>query len=63
MGVARSQDYLRDRDGSDWLRLCRFSPDKGKVEVWTCSPAQDKVCENVGFRKGCQWYEFKLDLP
>ena len=57
------QDYPRDSDDSDWLRLFRFRPDKGKVEVWTYSPAQDKVCENVGFRKGRRWHEFEFDLP
>ena len=57
------QDYPRDKDTSDWLRLYRFRPDKGKVEVWTYSPAQDKVCEGVGFRKGRSWHEFELDLP
>ena len=57
------QDYPRDRDDSDWLRLFRFRPDKGKVEVWTYSPAQDKVCEEAAFRKGRDWHVFTLDLP
>ena len=57
------QDYPRTSDDSDWLRLYRFRPDKSKVEVWTYSPAQDKVCEEAGFRKGRHWHEFTLDLP
>ena len=55
-------DYPRDADDSDWLRLLRFVPAKGQVEVFTYSPAQDRLCEAVGQKKELSDHQFTLDI-
>ena len=57
------QDYPRTSDGEDWLRLFRFRPDKGVVEVLTYSPSQDRLCDDAGFWHGRSWHQFELPLP
>ena len=57
------QDYPRVSDGEDWLRLFRFRPDKGVVEVFTYSPSQDRLCDDAGFWHGRSWHQFVLPLP
>ena len=56
------QDYPRVSDKDDWLRLYRFRPKERKIDVWTYSPRQGKVCETAGFRTGRDWHVFTLDL-
>ena len=55
-------DYPRDADDSDWLRLLRFLPAKGQVEVFTYSPAQDRLCEAVGQKKELSDHQYTLDI-
>ncbi len=57
------QDYPRTGDGEDWLRLFRFRPDKGVVEVFTYSPSQDRLCDDAGFWHGRSWHQFEIPLP
>ena len=57
------QDYPRKSDGEDWLRLFRFRPSKGVVEVYTYSPSQDRLCDDAGFWHGRSWHQFELPLP
>ena len=57
------QDYPRKSDGEDWLRLFRFRPSKGVVEVYTYSPSQDRLCNDAGFWHGRSWHQFELPLP
>lgn len=57
------QDYPRASDGEDWLRLFRFRPDRGVVEVRTYSPSQDRLCDDAGFWHGRSWHQFELPLP
>jgi len=56
------QDYPRTADDQDWLRLYRFRPAEKKIEVWTYSPQQDKVCDGVSFRPERSHHVFTLDL-
>jgi hypothetical protein len=55
-------DYPRDADESDWLRLLRFDPARQIIEVWTYSPAQDRLCEGVGHRMAPSDHQFTLDI-
>lgn len=55
-------DYPRDADDSDWVRLLRFVPAKGQIEVFTYSPAQDLLCESVGHMKARSDHQFTLDI-
>ena len=57
------QDYPRRGDLEDWLRLLRFRPDKGVVEVYTYSPAQDRLCHDAGVWHGRSWHQFEIPLP
>lgn len=59
---ATLQDYPRTGDKEDWLRLYRFRPAERKIEVWTYSPQQGRVCHSAGFRKGRDWHVFTLPL-
>lgn len=59
---ATLQDYPRTADDQDWLRLYRFRPAEKKIEVWTYSPQQDRVCDSVSFRKDRAHHQFTLDL-
>ena len=55
-------DYPRDADDSDWLRLLRFDPAKERIEVFTYSPTQDRLCESVGHTKERDDHQFTLDI-
>lgn len=57
------QDYPRRSDLEDWIRLYRFRPDRGVVEVYTYSPAQDRLCVDAGVWHGRDWHQFTLPLP
>ena len=56
------QDYPRSGDEQDWLRLFRFRPREGRIDVFTYSPSQDALCEEAGFRKGRDWHQFSLAI-
>lgn len=55
-------DYPRDADNSDWLRLLRFHPDEGRIEVLTYSPAQDRLCDSVAHKTARNDHQFDLDI-
>ena len=59
---ATLQDYPRTADTEDWLRLYRFRPAERRIDVWTYSPQQDRVCDAAGFRTGRDWHVFTLPL-
>jgi hypothetical protein len=56
------QDYPRNNDESDWIRLYRFDPDKMKIRVWTYSPVQDRLCDGVGRVTDRGEHQFVLDI-
>ena len=56
------QDYPRRSDAEDWLRLLRFRPKKGVVEVYTYSPSQDRLCHDAGLWHGRSWHQFEIPL-
>lgn len=55
-------DYPREADDSDWLRLLRFAPEKGRIDVFTYSPAQDLLCESIGHKTARSDHQFELDI-
>lgn len=55
-------DYPRDADNSDWLRLLRFEPANGRIQVFTYSPAQDRLCESIGHKTERSDHQFTLDI-
>lgn len=55
-------DYPRDADDSDWIRLLRFYPERGVVEVITYSPAQDRLCDGRGHLTEWNDHQFELDI-
>jgi hypothetical protein len=55
-------DYPRHADDSDWLRLLRFHPAKGYIEVLTYSPAQEQLCEGISHVTEWDDHQFKLDI-
>ncbi len=55
-------DYPRHADDSDWLRLLRFHPGKGHIEVLTYSPAQGRLCEGIGHVTEWSDHQFQLDI-
>lgn len=55
-------DYPRDADNSDWLRLLRFYPNEGRIEVLTYSPAQDRLCDSVAHKTARNDHQFDLDI-
>jgi len=57
------QDYPRRSDAEDWLRLLRFRPEKGVVEVITYSPSQNRLCDDAGLWHGRSWHQFEIPLP
>ena len=57
------QDYPRTADREDWLRLLRFVPSRGEIQVLTYSPCQDRLCDDAGFWHGEQWHQFVLTVP
>lgn len=55
-------DYPRDADASDWVRLLRFHPDRGAIEVLTYSPAQDVLCQGLAHVPAWEDHQFTLDI-
>ena len=55
-------DYPRDADQSDWVRLLRFDPERKIVQVWTYSPAQDRLCTGMGHVNARSDHQFELDI-
>lgn len=56
------QDYPRDADDSDWLRLFRFHPEEKVIRVFTYSPAQDRLCDGVRHLPDPGDHQFVLDI-
>ncbi len=56
------QDYPRDADDSDWLRLFRFDPNRKEVRVFTYSPAQDRLCDGMRHVMQPDDHQFILDI-
>ncbi len=56
------QDYPRDADDSDWLRLFRFHPEQQQIEVRTYSPAQDRLCRGMRHVLDIEDHQFTLDI-
>jgi len=56
------QDYPRTSDDSDWLRLYRFNPAHKKIEVFTYSPAQNRLCGSAGYLADAGAHQFELDI-
>ena len=57
------QDYPRDSDASDWLRLYRFIPSARRLEVYTYSPSQGTLCHRAGFLERREDHQFTLPYP
>jgi hypothetical protein len=55
-------DYPRNADDSDWLRLLRFDPAQETIQVWTYSPAQDRLCDGIGHVTNPKSHQFELDI-
>jgi len=55
-------DYPRHADDSDWLRLLRFQPEAGTIQVFTYSPAQDTLCEGINQKTDWSDHQFTLDI-
>lgn len=55
-------DYPRTSDDSDWLRLLRFDPAKGQIDVLTYSPTQDRLCESAGHKTERNDHQYTLDI-
>lgn len=56
------QDYPRDADDSDWLRLFRFYPERKEIRVFTYSPAQDRLCDGMRHVTDRVNHQFVLDI-
>jgi hypothetical protein len=56
------QDYPRNADDSDWLRLYRFIPRDKAIRVYTYSPAQDRLCNGMDHVKSWDDHQFVLDI-
>ena len=56
------QDYPRRNDDDDWLRLYRFRKVMSAIDVWTYSPRQKTVAENVRLKIGRAHHVFTLPL-
>jgi hypothetical protein len=56
------QDYPRDSDDSDWIRLFRFHPEQQQIEVRTYSPAQDRLCSGMRHVMDIEDHQFTLDI-
>jgi len=56
------QDYPRNADNSDWLRLFRFHPERKEIRVFTYSPAQDRLCDGMRHVKRWDDHQFILDI-
>ena len=55
-------DYPRDAEESDWIRLLRFHPAEGRLEVITYSPAQDRLCDGLAHVGAWSDHQFSLDI-
>ena len=55
-------DYPRNADDSDWLRLLRFNPGEQRIEVFTYSPAQDRLCDGIGHVPNWSDHQFELNI-
>jgi hypothetical protein len=55
-------DYPRNADDSDWLRLLRFQPEQQTIQVWTYSPAQDRLCDGMAHVPAWSDHQFELDI-
>ncbi|MCL4215857.1 MAG: metallophosphoesterase [Candidatus Hydrogenedentes bacterium] len=55
-------DYPRGADESDWLRLLRFLPEEDKIQVYTFSPAQERLCDGMGHVTKWDDHQFELDI-
>lgn len=55
-------DYPRDADESDWVRLLRFVPEREVMEVYTYSPAQDRLCAGLAHVMDPGDHQFTLDI-
>ena len=49
-------------DDSDWIRLYRFFPKRGRIEAYTYSPQKDALCESAGYCKDVRFHRFDLEL-
>ena len=56
------QDYPRQSDDDDWLRLYRFRKDMSAIDVWTYSPRRKTVCEKARHKIGRAHHVFTLPL-
>lgn len=56
------QDYSMV-SGADWLRIFRFQPNDGKIEVYTYSPRKDCLCEGEMFWNDPKWHRFTIPFP
>lgn len=53
------QDYPK-ADDSDWIRIFRFQPVDGKIEVFTYSPQADSLCPGVKLWPEAKWHRFTV---
>ncbi|MBR2838067.1 MAG: metallophosphoesterase [Kiritimatiellae bacterium] len=53
------QDYPKS-DESDWIRLFRFQPGDGRIEVYTYSPQAGKLCDGVSYWTDPKWHRFTV---
>ena len=47
-------------DDSDWIRLYRFFPKSGKIDVYTYSPQADALCTSAGYCKDERFHRFTM---
>lgn len=57
------QDYPRNTDDSDWIRLYRINPKAGRIDVVTYSPQRETVCDGCGFFDKPVFHQFQLPFP
>ena len=53
------QDYPKEKN-SDWIRLFRFQPNEGIIEVYTYSPQADSLCDGVPLWPEAKWHRFTI---
>ena len=49
-------------DNSDWIRLYRFFPKSGKIDVYTYSPQADALCTSAGYCTEERFHRFTMEL-
>lgn len=47
-------------DDSDWIRLYRFFPKTGNIEVYTYSPQRNSLCTSAGYCKEERFHRFTM---